>query len=69
MRISGTQVLTHPYLGIRLDLEPSIAKVTFAPEREDRCGIVIPDLLLLGIVPHAHANMVVTRTTVYDMRL
>jgi hypothetical protein len=63
------QASPDPHLGIRLDLEPSIAKVTFAPEREDRCGKIVPNFLLLGVVPHAHTNMVVACTAVDDMRL
>lgn len=47
-------------LGVRLNREPVIAKVTFAPECVDRCRIVAPNFFLLRIVADTHADVVVT---------
>ena len=38
--------------------------MTFAPERVDWRRVIIPNLLLLGVVSHAHPNVVIARTTV-----
>ena len=39
--------------------------MTFTPERVDWCGIIIPNLLLLGVVSHTHSDVVITRATVH----
>lgn len=48
------------YLGIGLYLKPSGTQMTFAPERVNGRGIIIPNLFLLSIEPHAHSNVVIT---------
>lgn len=47
------------YLRIRLYLEPTVTQMAFASERVYRCRVVVPNLLLLRVVPHTHANVVV----------
>ena len=46
-------------LGIRLNLEPAVAQMTFASKGIDRRGVVRPDLLLFCIVAYAHPDVVV----------
>lgn len=38
--------------------------MAFTSERVDWRGVIIADLLLLGVVSHAHSDVVVTGTTV-----
>jgi hypothetical protein len=52
------------YLGIGLYLKPPRTQMAFAPERVDWRRVIIPDLLLLGVVSHAHSDVVITGTTV-----
>jgi hypothetical protein len=51
-------------LGIRLNRKPVIAKVTFTSEGIYGCRVVVPYLFLLGVVPNAHANVIVASFTV-----
>ena len=53
------------YLGIGLYLKPPRTQMTFTPERVDWCRVIIPDLLLLGVVSHAHSDMIIAGTTVH----
>ena len=39
--------------------------MALTPERVDWRRVIIPDLLLLGVVSHAHSNVVITCTTVH----
>lgn len=52
------------YLGICLYLKPPRTQVAFASERINWGGIIIPDLLLLCIVSHAHSDVVIASTAV-----
>lgn len=47
------------HLWISADFEPPVAKVTLASERKNGGGEVHSDFALLGIVTHAHTNVVV----------
>lgn len=47
------------HLGVGLNFEPAIAEMAFAAEGVDGSRIVGADFLLLGIVPDAHADVVV----------
>lgn len=49
--------LTH--LRVSLDCKPIVAKVAFTPEREYRRRVIVPYLLLLGVVPYTHSDVVV----------
>lgn len=52
------------HLRVCLDLKPPITQMALAAERIDGRRVVVPDLLLLCVVPNAHANVVVTCATV-----
>ena len=39
--------------------------MAFTPERVDWRRVIIPNLLLLGVVSHAHPDVVVTGTAVH----
>jgi hypothetical protein len=51
-------------LRVGLDLEPTTAEVALAPERKYGRRVVHADLLLLGIVTNAHANVGFASSTV-----
>lgn len=56
------------YLRICLYFKVVVTKMTFHPKLEDGCGVVLAHRRLLGIVPHAHANVRTTPTTPYIVR-
>lgn len=51
-------------LWIGTDLEPSIAKMALTSKGVYGGGVVHPHLPLFSIIPHAHANMIITAETV-----
>jgi hypothetical protein len=55
----GTANFTQTHLGVGLNFKPAIAEMTFAAEGVDGSRIICADFLLLGIVPDAHANVVI----------
>lgn len=54
--------LTH--LGIRLYLKPAATQVTLAPKGVYGGREVVADLLLLGVVPDVHPNVIVACATI-----
>lgn len=52
-----------PHLRISLYLKVVITEMTFHPKLEDGGGVVATHSCLLGIVPHAHADVSATPTT------
>ena len=54
------------HLGIRADLEPSVAKMTLASEGKNGSGEVHPNFSFLGIVTHTHTNVVVAAQAAGD---
>ena len=50
-------------LWVGLDYEPVVAEVTLAPELVYGRGVVVAYFLFLGVVAHAHANVVVAAIT------
>ena len=52
------------YLWICLNFKPTIAQVTFTPERKDWSRKVCANLLLLRVVTHSHTDMIITCVTV-----
>lgn len=53
-------VATH--LGIGLYLKPPGTQMTFALERVNWRGIIIPDLFLLSVESHTHSDVVIAGT-------
>lgn len=51
------------YLWVSLDFEPVVAEVTFTPEWKDGRWIVVAYLLLFGVVPDSHADVIVAAIT------
>lgn len=50
-------------LWIGLDFKPAVTEMAFTAERVNWGGEVVSDLLLLSVVPHAHADVVVACST------
>lgn len=60
--------MNQAHLRVRLNLEPATTEMTLTPEGEDRCRVVHPNLLLLGIIPHAHTDVRITVSTTSQAR-
>lgn len=48
------------YLWVSLNLKPSTTQVAFTTERVNGRAVIAADLLLLSVVPDAHADVIIT---------